>query len=59
MPQTFTTNAVPPEQMLVCDRCGEEADILLVADSVDRETGYQEQLYFCKACFKKRERNGR
>lgn len=57
MPQTFTTKAVPParEQRLVCDACGSACDILLVADSIDPETGYQEQLQFCKACFKARD----
>lgn len=37
-----------------CYDCGEPADIILVADEPEKETGYVEEIELCNDCYYKR-----
>lgn len=38
-----------------CHDCGEQATILLVADSPERKTGYVDEVPLCEDCAQKRQ----
>ncbi len=38
-----------------CHECGDEATIVLVADSPERETGYTDEVPLCEDCAERRE----
>lgn len=47
---TTTYSRFMPDDEECCDRCGEPADLRLVADTLEDGTGYQDVKPLCQRC---------
>jgi hypothetical protein len=53
MAKTYHLEVLNPyaKRQPVCDYCGEPADVVIVADFPERDTGYVHEVNMCNACY--------
>ena len=50
----MTYDIMPAKPNEKCESCGEEATVVLVADSPECDTGYTDEVPLCEDCAQKR-----